>query len=88
MRKVLVVVGALSMLAVGAVAQNTWARRWGASDTKTLPPGMTVQLASWKGNNLWILMRERTVGEAPKNWVYKEFSNWGIVEGTLVLVEQ
>lgn len=67
---------------------NSFARKWGGTVTHKLPAGLTVYSASWKKDDLWVLTRERLPTETKQNWVYKEFSNWGLVQGSVILEEQ
>lgn len=63
---------------------------------------MTVELekdqklvnCSWKsngknaGSSLWILARARKEGEQPETYKYSEKSTFGVLEGTVTIVEK
>jgi hypothetical protein len=44
--------------------------------------------ASWKGDSLWILTRARKNDEQPETVKYIEKSTYGILEGTVTIVEK
>jgi len=43
---------------------------------------------TWKEQEIWYLTRPRTAGEEPITWTFKEKSDLGIQEGTVILQEQ
>lgn len=88
MKKNLLFLAALAALAIPISGDNNaWARRFGGTAVKQMPSGSKVVSASWKGNSLWVLLRERKPSETPETLVYQEFSNYGIIQGTVVLQE-
>lgn len=61
---------------------------WGAVTTVPLPPGQKLAGTSWKGNDLWVLTREATVGEkSDQIWSLDEYTGWGIFNFHIVLKE-
>lgn len=68
--------------------QNTCARTYGGTSTVKLEPGEKLVNATWKTANLWVLTRKAHPGEEPETHVFREYSNWGLVEGKVVFVEQ
>lgn len=43
---------------------------------------------SWKKESLWILVRARESGEVPRTYKYTEKSDFGIIEGTVTIIEK
>lgn len=80
----LFLIGALTLL---ASCQNSCAKNYGGSATKTLPAGQKVINVTWKGSNLWILTRPMTATDSAVTYKFQEESNHGIFEGTYTITE-
>ena len=81
----------LSLFAVSMVAliscDNWKSRKWGGSTTITLPKGEKLIEATWKENSLWYLTEPMDADYEPKKKTFREDSNLGILEGTVIFVE-
>ena len=86
MKKILFVV-LFGLFALGCTAQ-TRAKKFGGTSKVTLPAGTKLEMVTWKGDNLWVLFRNRNEGEKPTRYVLKESSAWGIMEGKILLEER
>jgi hypothetical protein len=75
------------MLSLGCTEQQK-VKKVGGTGTKTLPPGMKLVNVSWKENNMWILTRPMRPGEVPEEYKFSESSDYGILEGTMVIKEE
>lgn len=65
---------------------------YGGSQTIHLKPGQRLENITWKSVNnspasLWILTRERKVGELPETHEFSEKSSLGIMQGIVTIVE-
>lgn len=88
MKKTLLIVSILSVLAFTGCTKNERARYWGGTVTVALPKGKTFVNATWKeGNNLWYIVRDRKEGEKPQTYEFIEDSNVGLLNGKVVFVE-
>jgi hypothetical protein len=74
------------MVASGCTA-NQMARNYGGTVNVDLPAGQKLINATWKEGNLWYLTRARREGEKPEVMYFKEDSNFGIMQGTVVFKE-
>lgn len=66
---------------------NRLTRTYGGDSTIKLEKNRKLMNATWKNDSLWILTREMREGENPETYIYKEDSNWGVLEGTITIVE-
>ena len=66
-------------------------RFWGGKETITLPPGDRLVNITWKGGeretpSLWLLTKKDTT--KPTTYLFKEKSNFGMLEGEITIKEQ
>jgi hypothetical protein len=86
MKKTLLV--AVALIALVGCTENVRTRQWGGSQTINLPPGQKLEMATFKtGADLWLLYRPMRTNEIPETHFFKEKSNWGMMEGTVTIVE-
>jgi hypothetical protein len=81
-----VVLVALVVL-VGCTA-NQRARSFGGTMNVTLPKGQEFVNVTWKGEDLWILTKNKTEGHQPTTYTFKADTSFGIMEGEVVIKEQ
>jgi hypothetical protein len=77
-----------TMLAIGTLTsctKNEMARNYGGSMDITLQPHQRVQNVTWKETDLWILTKEDTT--PPTTYKFEEKSTYGIMEGTINIIE-
>lgn len=80
----LVVVLAFALLAGGC---NYAARTFGGEATIELSEGERVENVTWKENSLWVLTKQDP-NKKPITYDLKEYSNIGVLEGTVHIVEK
>lgn len=68
--------------------ENQMARSWGGTATETLPPGQKLVTMTWKQDSMWVLTRPMRADEQPETYTFKEKSNFGAIEGTVIIKEQ
>lgn len=70
---------------------NQMARNYGGTETIELPKGEKLINATWKTNktsaDLWFLTEKMDSTYVPKTKYFREKSNYGVWEGTVVFVE-
>ena len=67
--------------------QNT-TKNWGGSMTIELPKGQKLEEITWKGDSdLWYLTRPMTKDDVAETHVFRESSNFGALEGKVIIVE-
>lgn len=66
---------------------NPVTRKMGGDMTIHLKPGEKLINVTWKETSLWFLTRPMKVGEAADTYKFKEDSTWGVLEGTVTIVE-
>ena len=67
---------------------NMRSRRFGGDSTVEIDPGYKVVEATWKEDNLWILVEPMEEDYEPKTKKFREVSNFGIFEGTIIFKEK
>jgi len=72
---------------VTGCTENQRAKKYGGSAKIELPKGQKLVTVTWKDENLWYLTRPMKPGEKPETYTFKEESSWGILSGTVTIVE-
>ena len=63
------------------------AKNWGGNITVEVDPGYKLIEATWKEDNLWVLIEPMEEGYQPKTKIFKESSSYGILEGSITFKE-
>ena len=80
MKKVLLILAVTSVSLI-ACTDNQRARTYGGIEDVQLKPNEIVLNITWKGNQMWICTKDTTTGIV----YFREKSNWGVLEGTVIL---
>lgn len=59
----------------------------GGSMTIELEPGQKLEEITWKETSLWYLTRPFRDGEEPEIHTFQEDAEWGVMEGTVTIIE-
>lgn len=78
------VVGALGLT---SCSENYRAKTLGREIQITLPADQKLVNVTWKDNNIWYLTRPRRTNEPVEKYSFREKSEYGIREGTVILIE-
>ena len=76
-------------LSDGSCTQNQRARNFGGTETITLEPGIRLVNATWKGkdgSDLWLLTKKDSTKAT--TYSFKEKSNFGVLQGEVIIIEQ
>lgn len=88
MKKKLFVLFALALcILLSSCTKNQRARQFGGNVSVDLPKGQKLVLATWKGNDIWYLTEPAEDGYTPKEKIFQEDSQYGIVEGSITFIE-
>jgi hypothetical protein len=68
--------------------ENQRARKFGGDETIQLEEGKRLEYVTWKGDQLWVLTRESTPGDTARTHTFHEKSSFGVIEGTITIVER
>lgn len=84
---------AIAALSFGAILSltscNQVANKLGGTMTVELEKDQKLVNCSWKkDSSLWILTRVRKEGEVPETYKYHENSTFGVLEGTVNIIEK
>jgi len=88
MKKITFILSALIIISLSSCTENQIARQYGGTTTVKLPKGQKLVNATWKEQNLWYLTRNMKEGEKPEQHYFKEESNFGVMEGTVIFQEE
>jgi len=79
----------LACLCVGLVGctQNQRAKEWGGTADIKLPPNQKLVNVGWEETHLWVLTRPMRADETPEQYLYKENSSWGMLQGSYNIYE-
>jgi len=86
MKKLLVIL--VLLVGLTSCTENERAKNFGGTMTVELPKGHTLVTATWKESELWYLTEIRPDSVKPKTYWFKEESNFGKWEGTVIFKEQ
>ena len=79
MKKTLITL--LAIITLSSCTENQRARNFGGTEEVSLKPNEIVLNVTWKQDQMWICTKDTVT-----NIVYfREKSNWGMLEGTVVL---
>lgn len=82
----IIILAVLVFSIVGCTEQQR-ARRYGGNATINLPPDTKLVTATWKGEDLWYLVRPMRPDEKPESHTFIESSSFGIIEGRVFIIE-
>lgn len=62
---------------------NELAKHWGQTIQVDIPNGYKVTEATWKDNSLWVLTEPMESNYTPQTKVFREVSEYGLLEGSV-----
>lgn len=86
-KKILTMTAIASVLILGLNGCQTTTKNWGGNTTLELEPNEKLEEITWKDDSLWYLTRPMTENDIAEIHVFKQSSNWGVLEGTVTIVE-
>lgn len=85
----LVIVSIFILLAILMLLRpQSMSKSMGGTTTITLDPGLKLEEITWKDNDLWYLTRPMRSDEHAETHTFQQSSNLGILQGTVIIVEQ
>lgn len=63
------------------------AKQFGGTMTVNIDPGQKLITVTWKNDDMWYLTRPMRDDEAPEKYSFREDSNFGVMEGKVILQE-
>lgn len=88
MKKFTLLLVLLVAISLSNCTKNQRARSFGGNETVELPEGQKLIEATWKGEDLWYLTRDRREGEPVETYTFKEQSSYGLIQGTVTFNEK
>jgi hypothetical protein len=71
----------ITTLGLASCTDNQRAKHWGGTEEIQLKPNEVVLNVTWKESEMWICTKDTTTGLT----YFREKSNWGVMEGTVIL---
>jgi hypothetical protein len=89
MKRIAVVLALLVAVAMlfGGCSDNMQTKVYGGTIEIVLPPNTKLVNATWKESNFWYLVRPMRSGEVAEHYEFIEKSNWGKMEGKVIIIE-
>jgi hypothetical protein len=72
---------AIAALSLASCTDNQRAKHWGGTEEIQLKPNEVVLNVTWKESEMWICTKDTVTGVT----YFREKSNWGVMEGTVIL---
>ena len=72
---------AIATLGLSSCTDNQRAKHWGGTEEIQLKPNEVVLNVTWKESEMWICTKDTVTGVT----YFREKSNWGVMEGTVIL---
>lgn len=66
---------------------NNRVKNYGGTATIDLPANTKLVNCTWKGEQMWTLTRDMTETDSAETYKFKEYSSFGIIEGTYIIKE-
>ena len=85
MKKKISVVAAIGASAMALTGCQAATKNLGGNTTITLEPGQKLEEITWKDDDLTRPMTEEDIAETH---TFQQSPNWGVLEGTVTIVEQ
>ena len=85
--RILVMTAITPILALSLMVCQTATKSLGGNTTLELEPNEKLEEITWKDASLWYLTRPMTEDDIAETHVFKQSSNWGVLEGTVTIVE-
>jgi hypothetical protein len=77
----------IAMLFICSCTDNQRAKAYGGSSAIDLPKNEKLQMITWKDADLWYITRPMRDGEVAESYKLQEKSNFGILEGIIIIRE-
>lgn len=87
MKKKILSVILIIILVISLCGCQVAARKLGGDVTIELEPNQKLEMITWKNSDLWYLTRPMTANDVAETHVFQESSIFGIVEGTVTIIE-
>ena len=72
---------AIAVVGLASCTDNQRAKHWGGTEEIQLKPNEVVLNVTWKESEMWICTKDTLTGVV----YFREKSNWGVMEGTVIL---
>lgn len=85
--KTLITLLTVFALSLTSCTQQERAKKYGGTATEKLAKGRKLINVTWKDSQLWVLTRPMHENDVVETYEFKEFSSWGVLEGTVKIEE-
>ena len=85
-KQVLIVAILITLIFIGCT-QNQRAKSFGGNANINLPFGKKLVTVTWKDKDLWYLTKPMKANDEAETYTFQEESSWGLMEGTVTIIE-
>lgn len=78
---------AVMAIALASCTQNERAKSFGGTANVNLEKGRKLVNITWKEDQMWYLTKPMDSVDVAETYKFQEESSWGMIEGTVVIVE-
>jgi hypothetical protein len=87
MKKTVVALIMLATLSLASCTSNEMAKQFGGISRMNLPKGEKLVNITWKEDHIWYLTKPMTETDVAETYTFKEQSNYGILQGEVIITE-
>lgn len=87
MKKIFGILMLVALVAIIGCTENGRAKNWGGEMELILEPNQKLVNITWKDADMWVLTRPMTDSDSAETYKFSENSNYGVMEGTITIVE-
>ncbi len=85
--KIKLILAVIVTITMIACTSNSRAKKFGGKVTIDLPVNQKLVNITWKESNMWYLTKPMTITDSAETYTFREESNMGIWEGTIIIKE-
>lgn len=79
----------ITVISFASCTSNSRAKNFGGTSYYKIPASEKFINITWKGDDYWVLTKKRDKNDTTKStYIFKEKSNYNIMEGKIVITEQ
>lgn len=86
-KRVLVTLLVCGVVSTALIGCQSTTKSFGGSMTIELEPNVKLESITWKDDSLWYCTRPMREGEEPETHIYEQSSMFGVLEGTVTILE-
>lgn len=74
-------------IVISSCTNNEKVKSWGGTAKFNLPVNKKLVNITWKGDEIWYLVKDMKITDSAETYEFKEKSSYGMMEGTYIIHE-